>query len=595
MRALLLSMLLGCVLHPPLASTPKIVPAADVAQQSAAVYWPGAALSGTWFDAARSGEGIVLQMQPDGGFSAVWFTYPATSDDGEQTWLLGRAGPSVDDTLRFDAFRPTGARFGAAFDPAQVRTEAWGNFELQFSDCRNARLRWRGPGAFGSGEMALTRFSELDELECSGARALLANGARSLDGLRARSGAWYVPARSGEGWLLEEYPDGRAGLYWFTFDEQGKQRWIIGSGQRDGERWRFDRTFLTRGARFGSAFRSQDVQIRDFGTVAIERDTCDAMRLQYAAIDPVHGSAERATQRLAGIAGLPCIDGTPAATGGTRWIERAPLPGARISEHAAAASGEHIYVVGGFGDRTGFKRYSPLQNTWTVLPPLPDGRHHLAAFATADAVYAVGGYSDGGPSYQAGFRFDLASSTWSHVPELYEVAASHAATLHGRAYIGDLSGSLQEFDPVTRRVRRIAPSDAPVGRDHSQVVAFLDEIWMLGGRSPEHNWVSIYDPASGAWRRGPFMAQFRAGFAASVVGQRIVVAGGEFLSPPSVNGTAEVYTAGASDWMIAPPLPVAVHGVPGVGWRDRYFVISGSRVATATAGGTGQVFELELP
>lgn len=594
MRALLVPLLLLCVSPPLAGAEPAHAVAADRSVQATG-FWPGAGVTGTWYDAGRSGEGVVLQMQPDGSFSAVWFTYPAAADDGQQMWLLGRAGPAVDDTLRFEALRPTGARFGAAFDPAEVRAERWGSFELQFSDCRNARLRWQGPAAFGIGERVLTRFSELDQLECSGARALLANGARSLDGLRSRSGAWYVPARSGEGWLLEEYPDGRAGLYWFTFDEQGRQRWIIGAGVRDGERWRFDRTFMTGGARFGSAFRSQDVQLREFGPVGIERDTCMAMRLQYTGLDPHHGSAERATQRLASIAGLPCIDGTPAALGGTRWVERAPMPGARISEHAAAASGEHIYVVGGFADRTGFKRYSPLQDTWTVMPALPDDRHHLAAFATADAVYAAGGYSDTQTGYQAGYRFDLASATWSPVAEIYEVAASHAATLHGRAYIGDLSGSLQEFDPVTRRVRRIAPSDAPVGRDHSQVVAFLDEIWMLGGRSPEHNWVSIYDPASGRWRRGPFMAQFRAGFAAAVVGPRIVAAGGEFLAPPSVNGTAEVYTAGASGWTSAPPLPIPVHGVPGVAWRDRFFLISGSRIATATAGGTGRVFELEFP
>jgi hypothetical protein len=593
-RTLLVSMLLGCVLHPQPAPVTKRL-SDDGAALAASSYWPGADLSGTWYDAARSGEGVVLQMQPDGSFSAIWFTYPAAADDGDQMWLLGRAGPSADDTLRFDAIRPLGARFGAAFDPAQVQVQAWGSFELQFSDCRNARVRWIGPPAFGSGELLLTRFSELAELQCDGNRTLLSNGARSLDGLRARSGAWYVPARSGEGWLLEEYPDGRAGLYWFTFDAQGKQRWIIGSGVREGERWRFEDTFLSRGARFGNAFRREDVQLREFGPVTIERDTCDAMRVQYTGLDPSHGSAERSTQRLASIAGLPCIDGTPTAAGGTRWIERAPMPGAKISEHAAAAAGDHIYVVAGFGDRTGFKRYSPLQDAWTELPPLPDDRHHLAAFATADAFYAAGGYSDAQNVYQAGYRFDLANGTWSPVPEIYEVAASHAAVLHGRAYIGDLSGSLQEFDPVTRRVRRIGPADAPAGRDHSQVVAFLDEVWMLGGRSPEHNWVSIYDPASGRWRRGPFMGQFRAGFAAAVAGPRIVVAGGEYLNPPAVNGTAEVYTAGAPQWVSAPPLPVAVHGVPGVGWRGRYFIFSGSRIATATSGGTGQVFELELP
>jgi hypothetical protein len=595
MRAWLASVLLGCVLHPQPESLLKRAATADVDATGASAYWPGAALSGTWYDPARSGEGVVLQMLPDGSFSAIWFTYPASTEDGEQMWLLGRATSSVDDTLRFDALRPVGARFGAQFDPAQVRAESWGRFEMQFTDCRSARLRWTGPAAFGSGEIALTRFSELDELECSGARSLLANGARSLDGLRARSGAWYVPSRSGEGWLLEEYPDGRVGMYWFTYDEQGRQRWIIGSGTREGTRWRFDRTYLTRGARFGDAFRREDVQIRDFGSVTIEQDSCSAMRLGYVGLDPQHGSAERATQRLVSIAGLPCLDGTPAESGGTRWVERAPLPGGRISEHAAVADGDYVYVVGGFGDFSGFKRYSPAQDSWTVLPPMPGRRHHLEAFASGGAIYAVGGYRSGTASDAPAFRFDPASSSWSDVPELRPSVASHAATLHGRAYLGDIVGTLQEFDPVTRRERLIAPSQVAGARDHSQVVAFMDEIWMLGGRSPEHASVAIYDPASGRWRSGPSMAQTRAGFAAAVVGPRIVVAGGEYLSPLLVIGSAEVYTAGAERFVGAPPLPVPVHGVPGASWRGRFFLVSGSTTAGATSGGTGRMFELELP
>src|SRR5688500_13761554 len=103
MRTLLVSMLLGCVLHPQNDSTPKQLAITDGTLQAATPYWPGAALSGTWYDASRSGEGVVLQMQPDGFFSAIWFTYPAATGDGDQMWLLGRAAPSADDTLRFAA------------------------------------------------------------------------------------------------------------------------------------------------------------------------------------------------------------------------------------------------------------------------------------------------------------------------------------------------------------------------------------------------------------------------------------------------------------------------------------------------------------
>ncbi|MBP7417647.1 MAG: hypothetical protein KA911_03505, partial [Xanthomonadales bacterium] len=39
-------------------------------------FWPGPVVSGSWFDATRSGEGIIVQYLPDGRAIAFWFTYP---------------------------------------------------------------------------------------------------------------------------------------------------------------------------------------------------------------------------------------------------------------------------------------------------------------------------------------------------------------------------------------------------------------------------------------------------------------------------------------------------------------------------------------
>lgn len=43
------------------------------------------------------------------------------------------------------------------------------------------------------------------------------------------SAMWYDPARDGEGWMLEILADDRAVLYWFTFDEAGNPRWLVGA------------------------------------------------------------------------------------------------------------------------------------------------------------------------------------------------------------------------------------------------------------------------------------------------------------------------------------------------------------------------------
>ncbi len=559
----------------------------------------GAEISGTWFAPERSGEGIALQMLEDGSVVLVWFTYPPLGEPGEQAWLLGVSEQIEGNLLRFDAVvRPIGARFGAAFDPADVVNQPWGSIDVEFIDCERLRLSYAGPAAFGAGERELVRLSAPDQLGCSGQRRLQPNGARALEGLRSRSGTWFVPARSGEGWLVDELGGGTTGLYWFTYDEQGGQRWVLATGQRQGDRVDFEGAFIPRGTRFGGDFRSADVVLQPFGRIEVEFDGCAGMQLVYDGGASGLDSAQRPAERLTRVAGLPCVEGAPVASPGLAWRELSPTPGNRQSELAVTRLGDHLYALGGFGSQRAIKRYTPATDEWTTLPPMPDGRHHLAAFATGGAVYYVGGGSDGfDPSYSEGYRLDLASQQWLPVPGFLPTFGSHAAMLHGRAWIGNLDGSLQVFEPRTGRVRRILPQVAGPARDHSQVVAFMDEIWMIAGRSPETTRVAIYDPIAGRWRDGPPIRVPRGGFAAAVVGPRIVIAGGEVLEAggASLVGSTEVYTAGAPGWIDGLPMPVPVHGTAGAGHGGSFYLVSGSVQAGRMTGATGRLFALDLP
>ncbi len=559
----------------------------------------GAEISGTWYAPERNGEGLAIQMMEDGRVSLVWFTYPPLGEAGEQAWMLGVSGAISDNVVRFEqVVRPLGARFGAAFDPADVQNTPWGSIELSFLDCNHLRLRWSGPAAFGSGERELTRLSAPAQLGCGGQRDLLANGARALSGLRSKSGTWFVPERSGEGWLVDELPGGVTGVYWFTYDEAGRQRWILGTGTRSNDRVVVDSAVTPVGTRFGADFSSGEIVQRPFGRLELQFTRCSTLDLQYTAFDAQLGSAQRNTTRLTRVAGLPCVDGTPAPHAGTAWQERAQMPGFKQSELAVARRGDEIYAIGGFGGNRSIKRYRPLLDEWDVLPDMPDGRHHLAAFALPDAVYAVGGGSDGfDPQYSHAYRFRFAQQAWEPVANFLPMFGSHAAVLHGRAYVGNLDGALHVFEPHSGRVRRIEPQVGGHPRDHSQVVAFMDEIWMIAGRSPETRRVAIYDPVDGRWREGPPIQTPRGGFAAAVVGPRIVIAGGEVLgvTGASLVDSVEVYTVGDSSWRPGLPMPVPVHGTAATEFDGRFYLVSGSVLAGRIIGATGRVFALEFP
>jgi N-acetylneuraminic acid mutarotase len=124
-----------------------------------------------------------------------------------------------------------------------------------------------------------------------------------------------------------------------------------------------------------------------------------------------------------------------------------------------------------------------------------------------------------------------------------------------------------------------------VSRDHSQVVAFQGEIWMMGGRggSPliESGRVAIFDPASETWREGPIMNVARGGFAAATTETTLMIAGGESLStaPFRTIKSSEAIVAGGSRWTSLPDLPVGIHGVPGAIHGNAFYLMGGSGVA----------------
>jgi hypothetical protein len=559
-------------------------------------YWIGPGVSGAWFDPARSGEGVVLQLLPDGRAFLVWFTYPAAGETGTATWLLGAEGRREGSRLVFEAVaEPAGARFGDAFREDAVSFRPWGRVELDFVSCTRLTLRWQGRDGYGSGERVLGRLSVLDEIDCAGSRRLTASGGRALDGLRSRSGAWFVPGRAGEGWLIEELAGGQSLVYWFTYDAEGRQLWLVGNGRREGDRLQVDTLLQGGGTRFGSGFDPAAVALQPWGSLQIDFDSCQRATLRYASSRPGFGSAERVAERLTTLAGAPCLDPLPAGLRGLGWRERASTPLPAQSELAVTSLDGQLYALGGFGAPRGFRRYDPVANVWATLPDLPAGRDHLAAFALDGGVYYSGG-APLGPGQQdvAAFRFDVAGSRWEPVPELAFHFGSHAAVLNGYAYIGNAPGSLQQFDPRGRHVRSIAAPDF-TQRDHSQVVAFMDEIWVIAGRSPETRSVAIYDPVAERWRAGPPIRHARGGFAAAAVGRQIVITGGEVLEQALyVEGRSELYEAGAEAWEPAPDLPVPVHGTAGAGIDGRFLVVGGATEAGTTRGAAGRTFELDL-
>jgi N-acetylneuraminic acid mutarotase len=132
-------------------------------------------------------------------------------------------------------------------------------------------------------------------------------------------------------------------------------------------------------------------------------------------------------------------------------------------------------------------------------------------------------------------------------------------------------------------------------REHTAAVAYQGKIYALGGRwsgQGELNSVEIYDPELDQWSAGPPLNEARGGFAATVISDRIVVAGGEVLTGNNhALDSVEVLSPDENEWVFGPALPVTLHGVPAVEVDNNLYVIGGADVA-GTAINKGRLFAL---
>jgi hypothetical protein len=117
------------------------------------------ALSGSWYDPDRSGEGFVLEFASTSSgavATAYWFTHR----EGQPYWLIGSTGYTPgDESITFDLLEVSGANFGPEFDPDDVQAENWGALSIEFDSCTSGFATWEKQDGSLSGEFELSRIA----------------------------------------------------------------------------------------------------------------------------------------------------------------------------------------------------------------------------------------------------------------------------------------------------------------------------------------------------------------------------------------------------------------------------------------------------
>jgi hypothetical protein len=257
--------------------------------------------SGMWYDPARSGEGLQLDVMDDDTAVVYWFTY---DDSGKQRWFggVGQIVHGTDgDTIQFpDMYVTQGGQFGPSFNPADVKFQTVGNISLTFGDCNAGTFKYT---AFGQSQtLPIQRLTQTMGAGCQSINGVPGEPVQAYAG---QSGNWYDVSHNGEGFDLHWMSNGQAIVSWYTYDTSGNQVWLMGVGIPQNGSIVFDHLFSTSGPKFGAAFDPAKYQEHDWGSLTLTLD-CNGGTAHYTSTQAGFGSGDFTLTRLTALQKPAC-------------------------------------------------------------------------------------------------------------------------------------------------------------------------------------------------------------------------------------------------------------------------------------------------
>lgn len=196
------------------------------------------------------------------------------------------------------------------------------------------------------------RFLTLAAALAAGAAA--APSALALSITREFSSAWYDPTHEGHGLVTDVVDAGGTKTlvaYWFTYDAQGRQMWVVGAGPVEGDRATLQMV-TTRGGSFDNTFNPAAVQRIPWGTLMVSFSSCDRGSVDFMPADPAAPRGRIDVQRFTQRFGAACSGGISddrASNSSDQELVRFLQP----TSAAPAASGKARFEQR--ADRTDFK------------------------------------------------------------------------------------------------------------------------------------------------------------------------------------------------------------------------------------------------
>jgi len=124
----------------------------------------GPGFTGSWFDPAQSGQGLMLEVLSDNRLLAFWFSFNPAGD--QQAWFGGVGTYSGNTATITDVALPTGGRWIPNFNQNAIVLNPWGTLTFTFTDCNHGKVDFSSVRGYGIGSMNLTRLTLPAGLTC---------------------------------------------------------------------------------------------------------------------------------------------------------------------------------------------------------------------------------------------------------------------------------------------------------------------------------------------------------------------------------------------------------------------------------------------
>ncbi|WP_289037635.1 kelch repeat-containing protein [uncultured Zobellia sp.] len=271
-----------------------------------------------------------------------------------------------------------------------------------------------------------------------------------------------------------------------------------------------------------------------------------------------------------------------------------------VARHEAAfvRVDDKFYLLGGRGIRP-VSIYDTNTQSWSEGSKPPIEMHHFQPVVYQHKIYLIsaltGKYPAETPTEHI-YIYDPATDEWSkgdEIPEERRRGSTGNVLYEGKIYIscgiknghiGDYKNWMDSYDPSTGEWEVLA--DAPRARDHFQAVLADGKIYAPAGRNsgidPDSVFggtiaeVDVYDIKSDTWETLPEnIPTPRAGNAAALFHDELIVVGGESTTQEKAHADVEVLDLNTHKWHTLPSMVEGRHGSGLVLFEDGVYIASG--------------------